>query len=155
MLRHSIQPRSRNMEKLIYTLHGRGGLTADAFRDRLLASVPELQASGARHLRVCVSDSDVAAGAALHQANTGRPLPDAVLTFWLDTAIRCREQEAIFAGLCETHHGYLVTESEPLVSGWGESAGPRTEGMSQIALLDRTSTRLNSSHVANSYAVFC
>src|SRR3989442_9877199 len=41
---------------------------------------------------------------------------------------------------------------EPLL---GRRIGPFGSGLEQVASLDRKSTRLNSSHVRISYAVFC
>src|SRR5690625_7946321 len=37
----------------------------------------------------------------------------------------------------------------------GETGGPSEAPLSRAEALDRKSTRLNSSHVASSYAVFC
>lgn len=125
------------MEKLIYTLWKPAGIAADAFRDSLLGAVPALQESGASRIRVCVADSDVSAGAPLRQENSGTAVPDAVLTLWVDTAIRRNRQEAVFASKCAQYHCYLVLESEPLVSGRGTASGERTEGMNQIAFLQR------------------
>src|SRR5690625_7099403 len=50
----------------------------------------------------------------------------------------------------------LFDESAPsVVSGDAGKRGKREEAVSALEALDRKSTRLNSSHVAISYAVFC
>src|SRR5207253_7248673 len=56
--------------------------------------------------------------------------------------------------LHELFHGeYFCRTEDPELFNMAESVpGPTTEILAQI---DRKSTRLNSSHVATSYAVFC
>src|SRR5438874_10323837 len=56
------------------------------------------------------------------------------------------------------HHGARETEPDPLAHAVGSAGPPRVHEPALHAVggdLDRKSTRLNSSHVEISYAVFC
>src|SRR3712207_7246027 len=59
----------------------------------------------------------------------------------------------------ELSYAPLVEALRPLLRGAGPSGRARVEalveGLSDLARLDRKSTRLNSSHANISYAVFC
>src|SRR5690625_7021681 len=68
----------------------------------------------------------------------------------------CRQQEV----LVEKRHSHTPTILGAIVGGvvgnqFGGGSGRRAATVAGAALGDRKSTRLNSSHVAISYAVFC
>lgn len=123
------------MEKILYPVWKPAGVDGDAFREMLLQDLgPELVELGVRGLRVSVVDSDVAAAAGLRQENS-RPVMDAMLSIWLDSAVFRRDVEQAIEARVARMVGYLVTESEPLVSGTPE--GERTPGMAQLVFLQR------------------
>ncbi len=124
------------MEKMIYPVWKRDSQAVDAFRADLLGPCTEaLYASGVKGLRVNVVDEDVAPAAGLRQANT-RPLPDAILSLWVDSAVFRAAQHAVLDEHVARYHGYLVTESEPIVNTRHPvPAGERTPGMSQVVFL--------------------
>jgi hypothetical protein len=127
------------VEKLIYPLWKADARDADDFRDALLASLGGLvDLPGVRGLRLSVADSAVAAAGARRMAAT-RPLPDAMVSVWLDAARHQREQiEAALEPLTRRHSCYLVTESEPLASvEHPPVAGERAHGMCQVVFLQR------------------
>lgn len=127
------------MEKLIYPLWKAETTDSDAFRDQLLASLRQLAAQpGIRGLRFAVADSEVAPGHHRRMAAT-RPLPNAMLSVWLDAAAGQRER--VEAGLGEPvsrHHCYLVTEAEPLVNrSYPPGEDGRIPGMCHVVFLQR------------------
>src|SRR5690625_6935927 len=64
-------------------------------------------------------------------------------------ALVCQRLALALAGDLEGHPGCLVLEMV------GHRLRPPLRQVLVVAALDRKSTRLNSSHVASSYAVFC
>lgn len=126
------------MEKLIYPLWKHPGDSAEALRERLLGPVAgALLDAGVHHLRLSVVDADVAPAAGLRQVNT-RPAIDALLSLWVDTAVRAKRYEALFAEAVARHTGYLVCESEPLRhAARAPGDGSRVEGMCQVVFLQR------------------
>lgn len=132
------------MEKVLYLLRGATDTDADAFRDRLLAElVPVLQrVPGVRVLRLAVADSAVEPAADKRLASTG-PLPDALLSLWLDDAWQRPEPAQLAPTLVATSCAYLVTEAEPLLnSTQPPEANGRIPGFCQVAMLQRP-PRLN------------
>ena len=126
------------MEKMIYPVWKPAGQTDDAWRAQLLGPCADaLYASGVKGLRVNVVDADVAPAEGLRQANT-RPLPDGMLSLWVDSAVFRQAQHAVLDEHVARYHGYLVTESEPIVNTRHPvPAGERTPGMSQVVFLRR------------------
>ena len=127
------------MEKLIYPLWKRDTLDADDFRDRLLGSADSLvSVAGVRGARLAVADSAVAAGASRRMAATD-PLPDAMLSVWLDAAAQQRGAvEEVLARESARHSCYLVTESEPIVNtAHPAEVGERLHGMCHVVFLQR------------------
>lgn len=125
------------MEKLIYPLWAAAGTGGDALRDRLLAeTVPALQSCrGTRALRVTVVDSAVAPADGKRLARR-EPLPDAVLSLWLDNGGERERQEAALANVCERFDSLLVTEAEPIVNtSQPPAADGRVPGFCQVVFL--------------------
>jgi hypothetical protein len=126
------------MEKLIYPLWKPDTQTGDDFRDALLATGSALEGeSTLRAARLAVADGDVAAGEHRRMAAT-HPLPDAVLSLWVDRADGRGPLEALFAPAVQRFHCYLVTEAEPLVNTRHPAApGERVHGMCHVVFLQR------------------
>lgn len=122
----------------MYPLWKTAGDSPEALRERLLGPVAEeLLAAGAHHVRVSVVDADVAPAAGLRQVNSKPPF-DALLSLWVDTAVRAAAYEAVFADAVNRFHGYLVCESEPLRhAARAPGDGSRVEGMCQVVFLQR------------------
>ncbi|MBN7798893.1 hypothetical protein [Parahaliea mediterranea] len=126
------------MEKLVYPLWARAGTDGDALRDRLLGeTIPALRAlPGTRAVRLTVADGAVAAAAGKRVARR-EPLPQAVLSLWLDNGGERADQEALLAAACEDFHTLLVTEAEPIVNTTQPPAADgRVPGMCQVVFLE-------------------
>ena len=129
----------QSVEKLIYPLWHGGAPDADEFRDRLLAGAGQMTGlPGVRGMRLAVADSAVADGAQRRMA-ASRPLPDAMLSVWLDAATQHRgELEAQLESMVDRYSCYLVTESEPIVNTeHPEQVGERVYGMCHVVFLQR------------------
>ena len=126
------------MEKLIYPLWGAPGKNTDSLRDALLGAGRALTAmSGIRGLRLAVADADVAPGAHRRMAAT-RPLPEALLSVWLDRAGDRPALEQVLDEHVQRWHCYLVTEAEPIVNTLHPPvAGARVHGMCHVVFLQR------------------
>ena len=126
------------MEKLIYPLWKPEAQDVDAFRDALLTMGDALLGqSGLCAARLAVADSAVAAGAHRRMAAT-RPLPDAVLSLWVDRADGRAPLEDAFSAIVQRFHCYLVTEAEPLLNTCHPAApGERVHGMCHVVFLQR------------------
>lgn len=126
------------MEKLIYPVWKRAGDSVEAFSAGLRGPAAEaLLAAGARHVRIGIVDATVAPAAPLRIINS-QPVIDGVISLWVDTAVWRERYEAAFRAHVGHFHGYLVCESEPIVSAGRHPAnGERLEGMSQVVFLQR------------------
>lgn len=128
------------MEKIIYLLWRNPALSAEDHSLHLRAEVaPRLERAGARHLTINLDDAAVIPAAGLRQAHW-QPQPSALLQLWVDSASdRSRAPlDQLVAAHSSRHAAYLVTESQPLRNTLHPpQAGSRTEGWSQIALLQR------------------
>ncbi len=126
------------MEKMLYLLWTSPTDATEDFCQQLLAQAPEqLLASGVQQLRISVVDEAVAAAAPLRLENN-KPLPAAMVSMWVDSAIYRQRQETVLAAYAERLAGYLVTESEPIVNyRHPAEPGQRVSGMCQVALLQR------------------
>jgi hypothetical protein len=126
------------VEKLLCPLWAPAGGDGDVLRERLLsATVPALLATpGTRALRLAVVDSAVAPAADKRMARQS-PLPDALLSLWLDNAGDRAAQEALMGGACAHYQVLQVTESEPLVNrNQPPGADGRVPGFCQVAFLE-------------------
>jgi hypothetical protein len=134
------------VEKLAYIAWKPEAASGDQFRDRLLGgTVRELLTTGALKLQVNVADSAVAPAAPMRMMNT-RPLPDALVTLFLDTHLDRKPVEKALAAAAPRIAGYLVLESEPIPNVKQRAReGERTPGYSQLALIQRP-PRLDLEH---------
>jgi len=125
------------MEKLVYLCWKPVTLDVDNLGALLRKLAPSLQASGAKHLRVAIADNTVAPAHKLRiVAAAHQPPPDALVSFWLDSAQQHEPVETLLRQNSEHISGYLVTESEPLRNTRHRArAGERTPGMNQVVLL--------------------
>lgn len=127
------------MEKVIYCLWRQHSVPADDFGAGLRQQlVPQLQALAAlRGLRLAVVDSAVAAAADKRLQTTG-PLPDALLSLWLDDAWQRPDPAALVPDLVARSCAWLVAEAEPIVNSTQlPGADARVPGFCQVALLQR------------------
>jgi len=132
------------MEKLMYLLWKPTDKSTEQLRDAFLQqNIARLQQAGAMQIRLTLSDDAVSSARKLFIRNT-QPGPDAMISFWLDSAIHRRLIENLLQSCCSSLSGYLVTESEPLPNEkYPAPKGERTYGMNQVVLLRRPSRLSN------------
>lgn len=126
------------MEKLIYLLWKPQAQSIADFRqlciDKLATAIKQASAT---HIRLMIADEDVAPA---HNSRiiSQNPAFDAVLSFWVDSAVAAPQFNALVADVTSRYSGFLVTESEPLRNTrFPVLAGSRTHGMNQVVLLQR------------------
>ena len=126
------------MEKIIYPVWKPSGQSVDDFKAALLGPMSQaLLSSGVKKLRINIVDDDVAPAAKLRHQNISSMM-DAVISIWVDSYIYREHQQAVIRGYVDHYHGYLVTESEPVVNTlYPAQEGQRTLGMSQLAFLQK------------------
>ena len=126
------------MEKRLYALWQRPNQSGDDFRDALLKVLsPQLAAlESLQGIRLAVADSEVAS-AAMRRMATHQPLPGALLSLWVNAVGAAADWEPLIDDYVERRSGYLVEESEPLVSRQRHPAPPgeRVFGMCQVVFL--------------------
>lgn len=126
------------MEKVLYSLWKEEVLDADVFRDRLLQQLsPELAQLDAVHgLRLCVADSAVVAAAG-RRMESNAPVPDAMLSLWVDDAGDAQQWQALIDAHVARSSGYLVAEAEPLVNQQKHPSAPgeRVYGMCHVVFM--------------------
>ena len=126
------------MEKLMYSLWKQPDQDADAFRDRLLSDlIPALDASPAIHgLRLCVADSAVA-DAAGRRMESHAPVPEAMLSVWVDDAGQAQLWDGLIAESVQRFAAYLVAEAEPLIAREAHPGPPgeRQYGMCHVVFM--------------------
>jgi len=128
------------MEKLMYLLWKPAGESSEVFKSKILQhAIGPLQEAGCQHLRFTISDDAILPARKLFICSA-HPSPDAVISYWLPSAITRQPMEKILRPYCPALNGYLVTESEPLTNTkHPASNGARTCGMNQVVLLRRPS----------------
>jgi hypothetical protein len=127
------------MEKLIYAVWSQTGGQSDAFRDSLLEGLgPVLLENGqVLGLRLAVVDSAVAQ-AASKRLSSCQPLPDGLVSLWLDKESDRAPLERAIAAAVGRFRGYRVNESEPLVNtAHPAGAGERVFGFCQVVFMRR------------------
>jgi len=126
------------MEKLLYPLWKHGSQSGDEFREVLLGKLaPVLTEMDDIHgLRLCVADSAVEAAAGRRMEGCA-PVPDAMLSLWVDFAGAAARWEPLIDAHVERMTAYLVTEGEPLVnqSVYPSRPGERVYGMCHVVFL--------------------
>lgn len=128
------------MEKLIYLIWKPPAQSSDAYRDNFIAQLaPQLIRAGASKLRLGIVDSDVEAAQKKRLLSAAlATAPDAMVSFWLNSASSRLSAETILSVASQAISGYLVTESEPLANTLHTvEARQRTPGMNQVVLLRR------------------
>ena len=125
------------MEKLIYLLWNEPGKPQAEFNGALLGPVQrQLIAKGAQRLQVHVVDEVVAVGGKLRLEKM-RPMPSAVVSFWLNAAHARGAHEAVLETAAPRIAGYAVAESVVLPIAEAYADGERIPGFSQIALFTK------------------
>jgi hypothetical protein len=126
------------VEKLLYPLWKVSSVTGDEFRDALLLQLaPKLTGiEGVHGLRICVVDSAVSAAAG-RRIESHAPVPDAMLSLWVDFAGAAGYWEPLIDAYVSTKTAYLVAEAEPLVSQQTHPSmtGERLYGMCQVVFM--------------------
>lgn len=126
------------MEKLLYPLWKPEAVDIDDFRDDLLNGLCErLRAATQVHsLRLAVADSAVAAAAG-RRMESHAPLPDALLSLWVDYSATATALEPLIGEHVARYGQYLVCEAEPLVNQQRHPSAPgeRVYGMCQVVLM--------------------
>ncbi len=126
------------MEKLMYALWKPSAKAADDFRDELLTGlVPALEAlDSVQGLRLCVADSAVA-DAAGRRMESHAPVPDAMVSIWVDNGGALDLWEPLLAAASERFAGYLVAEAEPLIAREAHPSKPgeRQYGMCHVVFM--------------------
>lgn len=112
------------------------GSTGDQLRDRLINELaPQLQAlDNVRQLRMSFDDSAVSAAASM-KFGLVQPLPQAVISVWVDTANTQAELLAHIEAFASHIEAYLVCESEVIIAP--SAKGQRTQGSVQICSLSQ------------------
>lgn len=126
------------MEKIIYALWKPATQSGDEFREKLRNELcPALVRDDIHKVRLCVSDSGVL-GAKDYRMENSKPVADAILSLWVDTAISRAMIEDNLQKYTQKFAGYLVTESEPLVNRtYAPKKDERTFGMNQVVFLQK------------------
>ncbi|MEM9253933.1 MAG: hypothetical protein AAGA91_00715 [Pseudomonadota bacterium] len=125
------------MEKVLLALWKSDAVTGDTLRGQLLALAPEMEAApGVRGLRLAVADSAVAAAAARRMEGQP-PLPDALVSLWVDSAAQSRWHADRLEAIAIRQCSYLVSEAEPLINQAAHPTPPgeRMYGMCQVVFL--------------------
>ena len=127
------------MEKLIYILWKHPSSTAESFHRELLSvTAPTILSAGAQKIRMMLNDAAVASAKKLqiHSSISQLTPPDALVSFWLNSASDRHDIQAHLALACTRLYGYVVSESEPLLNTrYATAAGERSPGMNQVVLL--------------------
>lgn len=125
------------MEKLLYPLWKHASSTGDEFRDELLGQLaPRLELlEGLHGVRLCVADSAVDAAAGRRMESC--PVPDAMLSLWVDSAGAADSWEPHIDAHVARKTAYLVAEAEPLLNQQAHpsSPGERVYGMCHVVFL--------------------
>tara|TARA_R110002049_G_scaffold53223_51_gene149144 strand:- start:1973 stop:2683 length:711 start_codon:yes stop_codon:yes gene_type:complete len=131
------------MEKLLYPLWKPASLEGDAFRDVLLQQLaPQLsELAGVHTVRLCVADSAVAPAAA-RRIESHAPVPDAMLSLWVDYAGAANCWEPLIDAFVQRKCAYLVAEAEPLVNQQQHpsKSGERVHGMCHVVFMSPPAT---------------
>jgi hypothetical protein len=131
------------MEKLLYPLWKSPAQSGDEFRDVLLQQLsPALTGlAGVHGLRLCVADSAVSA-AGRRRIESHAPVPDAMLSLWVDFAGAAALWEPLIDDHVERKCGYLVAEAEPLVNQQRHPSKPgeRVYGMCHVVFMSHPPT---------------
>jgi hypothetical protein len=132
------------VEKVLYPLWKRPEQDVDVFRDQLVGQLgPELAALEAVHgVRLAVADTAVAAAAGRRMENHA-PVPDAMLSLWVDYATADAPWLTAIAARVDRMSAYLVAEAEPLVADSAHPCAPgeRRFGMCHVVFLKRPATQ--------------
>lgn len=127
------------MEKVVYLLGWPGGGPDPGRAARLVGETgPRLVGAGARGVQVNVVDAAVEPAAGL-RITTSERAPDAFVSVWVDSAVTRRRDpfDRIVAAAGDLLAAHLVTESQPIVDRRPAAPDGRTDGFSQMALLQR------------------
>jgi len=125
------------VEKLMYVGWKPDGVALADFRADLIGATAEsLLACGARGLTMLLADD-----AAVQGLRIARRDPTAIVSIWLDSALRRAPVEAILARTVNRLAGWLVLESVPLPNATHPVVlGERVPGLYTVAFLEKPET---------------
>ncbi|MFT4517794.1 MAG: hypothetical protein ACI9JM_000171 [Halioglobus sp.] len=126
------------MEKLLYPIWTGSTQSPDELRDVLLLQLaPELAALESVHsIRIAVADSEVEPAKG-RRMESHAPLPDAMLSLWVDHAGAAPSWEPLVYKHVARKGAYLVAEAEPLINQAAHPSvpGERVYGMCQVVFM--------------------
>jgi hypothetical protein len=127
-------PYTGRVEKLMYAGWKPEGVALADFRTELLGATAEaLLACGARGLTVLLADDEAVQGLRIAQRD-----PTAVVSIWLDSALRRGPLEAVLSSTMDRLSGWLVLESVPLPNATHPVVlGERVPGLYTVAFLEK------------------
>ena len=103
-----------NVEKLIYLFWKPEDIAQHEWHQKISAQlIPVLRNSGAARFRLNLPDDAVAEAHSMRMTHQP-PLPDALLSFWVNSASQRQDFEIAMRAMAARIAGYCVIESEPL-----------------------------------------
>jgi hypothetical protein len=128
------------MEKLVYILWKRDGLSDVGFREEMLGPVAaRLLELGTHRLAINLVDELVREATAVRLTTIDPPMAGMV-SFWLDVADDRTAHEEALATATARRAGYLVVESVPKINTTHTAPlGQRTPGINMVACIEKPS----------------
>ena len=127
------------MEKLAYQLWKKNDDSLDAFKDALLNNLKNDIAELVSALQINIADADVEPANNLAQSNYP-PAPNAVIFVKVKSYFLADTLESFLEKITSKVHGFVVSESIILDNSEKSPLGSRSEGFSQVVLLEKPET---------------
>jgi hypothetical protein len=129
------------MEKLAYQLWKKDDDSLDTFKDALLNNLKKDIAELVSALQINIADADVEPANNLAQSNYS-PAPNAVIFIKVKSYFLADTLESFLEKITSKVHGFVVSESIILDNSEKSPLGSRSEGFSQVVLLEKPETML-------------
>ena len=127
------------MEKLAYQLWKKDDDSLDTFKDALLNNLKKDIAELVSALQINIADADVEPANNLAQSNYP-PAPNAVIFIKVKSYFLADTLESFLEKITSKVHGFVVSESIILDNSEKSPLGSRSEGFSQVVLLEKPET---------------
>ena len=127
------------MEKLAYQLWKKDDDSLDTFKDALLNNLKKDIAELVSALQINIADADVEPANNLAQSNYS-PAPNAVIFIKVKSYFLADTLESFLEKITSKVHGFVVSESIILDNSEKSPLGSRSEGFSQVVLLEKPET---------------
>jgi hypothetical protein len=127
------------MEKLAYQLWKKDDDSLDTFKDVLLNNLKRDIAELVSALQINIADADVEPANNLAQSNYP-PAPNAVIFVKVKSYFLADTLESFLEKITSKVHGFVVSESIILDNSEKSPLGSRSEGFSQVVLLEKPET---------------